>query len=230
MRRISLSYLVFSSLIGLTTLLSATPSSWNTYKKSTLQNLSRFPGWCNKEKAEILMDFVYETKPTICVEIGAFGGSTTYPIASSLRFINQGKLYAIDAWDNQAAIEGLEKGDPNLEWWKKVDMRAIKNQFISSITSKKLTKWCQPISNRSEQAVLSFADESIDFLYIDGNCSSSGSFRDVFLFFPKVKTGGFIWFNDADADSKNKSVAFLMQNCSWIREWSIQNRCIVFRK
>ncbi len=230
MFRIFQLHLFFSFLFSFSPLFSNASLSWNIYKESIVKDLTSFSGWCSREKAEVLMDFIYDTRPRICVEIGAFGGSTTYPIACSLRFIDQGILYAIDAWNNQAAIEGLEKDDPNRIWWKNVDMNGIHSQFNKSIKTKKLNKWCNPISRRSEKAVSLFSDESIDFLYIDGNFSSDGCFQDVFLYFPKVKTGGFIWLNDADMDAKNKSVIFLMNNCSWLKEQSIQNRCIVFKK
>ncbi|NGX47392.1 MAG: hypothetical protein K1000chlam3_00765 [Chlamydiae bacterium] len=223
-------HLFFSFLFSFSALFSNASFSWNTYKELIVKDLASFPGWCSREKAEVLMDFIYDTRPGICVEIGTFGGSTTYPIACSLRFIDQGILYTIDAWDNQAAIEGLENNDPNREWWKNVDMNGTRSQFKKSIKNKKLSKWCNLISKRSKKAVSLFSDESIDFLYIDGNLSSDGCYQDVVLYFPKVKTGGFIWLNEADSDAKNKSVVFLMNNCSWLREQSIQNRCIVFKK
>lgn len=176
------------------------------------------------------MDFVFEFQPEICVEIGTFGGSTTYPLASALEFLGQGKLYAIDAWENHAAIEGLEENDPNLEWWKNLDLVGIRQRFFQFLILKKLRAWCHPIALLSQEAVSSFADESIDLLYIDGNFSEEGSLRDVLFYFPKVKKGGFIWLNDANVATKKKSVIFLMDNSQWLKKWSLKNSCIVFQK
>ncbi|NGX37502.1 MAG: hypothetical protein K1000chlam2_00658 [Chlamydiae bacterium] len=203
---------------------------WEPYKEVTFHVLATIPGWCSKEKAEILMDFIHETKPDVCVEIGAFGGSTSFPIASALRFNNQGILYAIDAWDNQAAIEGLDANDPNLAWWVSLDMGSIYKQFVDKMTARKLNTWYRPISKRSEQAVNLFSDGVIDLLYIDGNFSSQGSLQDTVLYFSKVKKGGYIWLNDSHSPSKLESVIYLMENATWLPEKSIKNRCIVFRK
>jgi hypothetical protein len=224
------SVLLFLFYVSSAGSLFCTALSWEVYKQETIQGLPQIPGWCTKEKAELLMNMIYETQPSICVEIGAFGGSTTYPIARALHFTGRGILYAIDAWDNQAAIEGFEQNDPNISWWSNLDLNEIYSQFVSLLTRKQLMKFCRPIPLRSEMALLLFSDESIDFLYIDGNFSSGGAFQDVLLYFPKVKKGGYIWLNDSDCESKNKAVAFLMKNCEWLKKKSLGKSFIVFKK
>jgi hypothetical protein len=204
--------------------------SWEQYKQETIQELPTIPGWCTKEKAELLMDLIYETQPNICIEIGAFGGSTTYPLARALQFNGQGILYTIDAWDNQTAIKGLERNDPNTSWWSNLDMKAIYCQFVSLLSRKQLTNFCRPIPVSSENAISIFSNESIDFLYIDGNFSNLGALQDVLLYFPKVKMGGYICLNDSDCESKNKALAHLMKNCQWLKAKSLGKSCIVFKK
>lgn len=205
-------------------------TEWDNCKEMVLRELPNIPGWCTPKKAEKIMDFICEFQPEICVEIGVFAGSTSYPILSALQLLNRGKLYAIDAWDLQAAIEGLDKNDPNFTWWQNVDFPNVRQQFYTFLLLKKLKKWCEPISLRSEDAVSSFSDESIDFLYIDGNFSEEGSLRDVYLYLPKVKKGGYVWLNDANIQTKNESLIFLMNHCQWLKEWSLRSQCIVFKK
>jgi len=200
---------------------------WDQYVEITIENLSKFPGWCSKEKAKVLMNFIYHTRPKICVEIGSFGGSTTYPIIAALSFTQRGFLYAIDAWDNQIAIEGLAPTDPNALWWNSLDMDTIYHQFVTAMLP---FKQCHPLRQRSTEAVYRFPEESIDFLYIDGSFSSLGSFQDVTLYFPKIKQGGYIWINDADYYIKLDAISFLMENSCWIKKESIKNKCIVFQK
>ena len=118
--------------------------------------------------------------------------------------------------------------DPNIQWWGSLDMDAIYHQFIIAV--RPLDKWYIPIRQRSEEAVHQFSEESIDFLYIDGNFSIIGSFLDAVLYFPKVKKGGYIWINDADSNAKYYAVTFLMENSHWRKEESIKNKCIVFQK
>ena len=175
-----------------------------------------------------IIEFLREIKPNTCVEIGAFGGAITYPIASTLHFLRAGSLYAIDAWDVPTALEGLSD-EKNIEWWKKVNMQAMYEQFTKLLSEKNLTE-CQVIRKRSQEAVSSFSDESIDFLFIDGSTSRKGSLEDATLYLPKVKKGGYIWLNHADMDNKNKTIAFLMKNCKWIKEKSIGMECVLFQK
>ncbi len=197
-------------------------------KRKILNDLPQIKGWRNPEKVTGIMDFIRETKPMNCVEIGSFGGVITYPISKALSCIKQGVVYAIDAWDSSACVEGLEPGQTSA-WWRGIDMAAIYATFQELITSKKLDN-CRPICKRSKDAVSMFEDGSIDFLYIDGNASKSGSYEDVRLYFPKVKERGYICLNDAYAFNKNLACAFLMENCDWIKDKSIGADGIMFQK
>ena len=204
--------------------------NWIQYKQQILLELPQFAGWCTKEKAEMIMDFIYENKPKKCVEIGTFGGSTTYPIASALRFLNRGYLSTIDSWDNDSAIAGLDIHEQESTWWASANLKKIQGNFLLLLQTKRLNKWCKTLSMTSEKALLTFPDESLDMVYIDGNFSSSGTLKDVLLSFSKVKKGGYIWLNDADIDAKIPAVSFLMNNCHWLRDKSLKNNCIVFQK
>ncbi len=204
-------------------------SSWEKYKEETLQELPEIIGWNVPVKAEQIMEFIRKNKPEVCVEIGAFGGSITYPISRALSFLKKGKLYAIDAWDRYAAVEGLEPGKL-FSWWLHLDMEMIYGKFQDLITTKKLKDYCEPMRKTSQEAVSSFTDGSIDFLYLDGNISRQGSLDDAVLYFPKVKPGGYIWLSDADALNKNLAVAFLMKNSHWMKDKSIGTHCLLFQK
>jgi GR25 family glycosyltransferase involved in LPS biosynthesis/precorrin-6B methylase 2 len=203
-------------------------AAWKKHKTAILEEVPKLLGWREPHKVEKIIEFLRETKPKTCVEIGAFGGAMTYPIASTLHFFKEGTLYAIDAWDVPTALEGLTD-EKNIEWWKKVNMEAMHEQFTKLLSDKQLTG-CQVIRKRSQDAVSCFSDESIDFLFIDGSTSRCGSLEDVTLYLPKVKKGGYIWLNRADMDNKNKAIAFLMKNCEWIKENSIGMECVLFQK
>tara|TARA_R100001509_G_scaffold153787_1_gene114914 strand:+ start:190 stop:432 length:243 start_codon:yes stop_codon:yes gene_type:complete len=41
-----------------------------------------------------------------------------------------------------------------------------------------------------------YQDNSIDFLYVDGNHSYEAVLQDITLYYPKVKSGGLIIFDD----------------------------------
>ncbi len=200
------------------------------YRKSILQKSHLFTGWCSSEKAICLMDFIYHHKPNLCVEIGAFGGSTSYPIASTLRFLKRGHLYAIDAWSTEEALKSFSFGSCDYMWWATVDFNAIKKNFEMQLVKLKLTPWCTMIQNSSLKAVSEFPDGVIDMLYVDGNSSETGSLEDLIAYFPKVKHGGYIWLNDANSPLKYSSMVYLTDNATFIPEESLRNNCVVFQK
>ena len=201
---------------------------WETYKKETLANASQISGWFSKKKAEKLIEFIYKKKPDRCVEIGAFGGSTSYQIARTLSFLKQGTLHAIDAWDSETAIEGLT-GEKTIQWWKSINMNMLHKQFLSLFSNTPLQSYCNPIKKRADLAASFFGDQSIDFLYIDGNDSQEWNLKNIHLYFPKVKEGGYICFNRVRSSSKNKTTAFLMNTCYWLKEDSTED-CLFFQK
>jgi hypothetical protein len=223
----------FLILLIATASLWSDPLSWERLKDAIIsQDLPTIPGWCSKELADRLMDFIYQERPLISVEIGSFAGSTTYPIAQALKHTGKGVLYAVDAWDNGAVYKGLEENHPYANWWRQlqINMDAAHKYFISLLDRAQLMEFCYPVKMISEDAVSLFGEGQIDFLYIDGNHSAEGSLQDVTRFFPKVKKGGYIWLVQADSPTKNQATTFLMRNCDWVKEKSLGIYCLVFRK
>lgn len=203
-------------------------STWDAYKRETLTQGRHISGWFSPNKAEKLMEFIVKKKPQHCVEIGAFAGATTYQIAKTLFFLQRGIVYAIDAWDSEVAMEGLT-GEKTIEWWKSLNMEILHQQFQTIFLKTPLEKHCRSIRAKAELAVSSFKDHSIDFLYIDGNDSEKWNLETIKLYFPKVKEGAYICLNRARLPCKNKTTAFLMNTCSWLRDDSIED-CLFFQK
>lgn len=148
--------------------------------------------WCSSEKISLIMDLVLLEKPKSCVEIGVFSGSSLLPVAATLKYLKQGKVYAIDAWSNDESIRHLSADDPNKKWWKNLKMNDVYKSFTAMANDFKINSVCKIIKNSSKIAV----DEikTIDFLHIDGNYSEQGSYEDVKLYLPKVKIGGYVLF------------------------------------
>lgn len=146
--------------------------------------------WCSEEKMHLLMDFVLLYKPQMCVEIGAGMGSSALPIAAALNYVGEGKLYAVDAWSNEIAVQHMLPNDPNRVWWETVDMGQLRGICEHFLASSNLDVSCTLVAGSSEHAVNLF--DEIDFLHIDGDYTDVGSLQDVELYLPKVKAGGHI--------------------------------------
>ncbi len=150
--------------------------------------------WCSQEKTELLMEVILLEKPRICVEVGVFTGSTILPVASTLKFIGAGTVYAIDPWSNYEAIKDLSDLDPNKKWWGEVNMNGIYSQFKKMKKKWKLESQCKTIRKTSAEAVDEIGD--IDFLHLDGNCSRRINLEDAKSYIPKVRKGGLIFVSN----------------------------------
>jgi hypothetical protein len=151
--------------------------------------------WCSEDKAKLLLDVVVLTRPNVCVDIGAFTGSSTLPMLAGLQYSQHGRGYAIDAWSNEESIRGLPVEDVNRAWWSTVDMAAVKTQFDQMVDAWSLSAWCHVLPMASQQAVPHVPP--IDFLHLDGNFSEEGAWHDSELYLPKVAPGGYILLSNA---------------------------------
>ena len=189
--------------------------------------------WCSKEKINMLMDLTLIERPKVCVEIGVFTGSSLLPIATTLSYLNQGTVYAIDAWSNSEAVRYWSDQDPNKAWWSTVDMHAIYNTFDGMLNQWSLQPYCNVVKMSSECAIDSIPDE-IDFLHLDGDYSEEGSMKDAELYLPKVKSGGYVLLSNLFTMVNNKQpkmqvFCFLSDYCEMVCEIERDN-AILFKK
>ncbi len=203
-------------------------------KVEELQNrvvtiLPSLEGWCTKEKALALVDLVLEVKPKVCVDIGVFGGGSLFPIASALKVLGKGIVIGIDPWDK---VECLKYLDPiadiaHLSWWGNLDMNYVYLSYLSMLKRFGLENYCLTMKTTSEKAITSI--ETIDILHIDGNHSESGFALDVFLYLPKVRSGGYILLNDSLWQQAQQAVDLLLEACDVVKLIDNGN-CIIFQK
>jgi hypothetical protein len=187
-------------------------------------------GWCSKEKALNFIDLVLQVKPQVCVEIGAFGGSSVLPVAYALKLLNKGIVIGIDPWDK---IEVLKYFDPkedakNIEYWDKfVDFDNIYHSYLNMISYHGLEKYCKTLRMTSEKAASQL--ETIDILHIDGNHNEAVALQDVKLYLPKVRMGGYVWLNDSTWPCMQPAIELLQEHCDVVRLIDNGN-CILFKK
>ncbi|MEN9344192.1 MAG: Methyltransferase domain [Chlamydiota bacterium] len=200
-------------------------------KAKVIQELKN--SWCSAEKINLLMDLTLLTHPKICVEIGAFTGSSVLPVATTLKYLNSGKIFAVDAWSNAEATKYLADNDPNKQWWSQLDMQSVHNSYQHLINKWSLRNFCAEIFKPSAQAVFDIPSE-IDFLHLDGNFSERGALEDAELYLPKVKSGGYILLSNfylmiGREQPKMKAFVALCDACEVVA--SIENdNAVLFKK
>lgn len=198
-------------------------------KQHVLAHLPHLEGWCTRDKALNFIDLALTEKPEIWVEIGAFGGSSVFPVASTFKFLGKGIIIAIDPWDK---IECIKYYDPvqdkaDLKWWGNLNLNQIYSSFLNMLKTHALESYCHTIRANSENAIKEIG--TIDVLHIDGNHSEIVSTLDVQLYLPKVRPGGFIWMTDSSWEQRQEAVDLLVESCDVIKVIDNGN-CVLFKK
>jgi len=116
------------------------------------------------------------------VEIGVAGGFFSYHILAGMPL---SQLYSIDPWSRPEAepLDDAHTSSIKLYW---ETFRQL-GEFRSRSTLLRCT---------SEEAAPQFADGQLDFVYIDGDHRYAAIKRDIELWFPKVRPGGFFGGHD----------------------------------
>lgn len=186
-------------------------------------------GWCSIPKAVAMAELIVENKPLVSVEIGVFGGSSLMASALAHNHTKIGHVFGIDPWSASEATKGMQ--DPvNVKWWGSVNFEAIYRGCLAALLDHELTHCCTLFRTTNERAIGLF--DAIDILHIDGNHTEESSVLDVFLYLPKVRSGGHVWFDDVDwTEGENpttrRALGFVGEKCERVLE--IGN-CALFRK
>jgi hypothetical protein len=133
---------------------------------------------CNRED---LPAFFKEMGYKVGVEIGTAKGVYAEIICKAGL-----KLYAIDPWIDYADYRSTKVS----EWQKELD-----HQYQQTVDRLKPYD-CTIIRKTSMEALNDFADESLDFVYIDGNHEFKYVVEDIHEWSKKVRKGGCISGHD----------------------------------
>ncbi len=202
--------------------------SWDEYKAQTMQIVTRMHGWCTPEKATRMMELVKSRKPETFVEVGVYGGRSVLPVVAAMQYVGKGVGYAIDSWEVDPAVTGLEQ--VNQEWWSQIDLISIMNDFISWMKVAKLQNRYSLIKTTSKLALPLFGKRSIDLLHIDGNHSEESAYFDATNWLPKVKKGGVIIFDDANWPQTQKAVKYILTKAKMEKGSKMGDPYLVFIK
>src|SRR5882724_11630518 len=197
--------------------------------------MTEIKGWLTPEIAKAMRDLIWMTKPDVVVEIGVFYGKSLINSAEQLRENGRGVIYGIDPWRHKEAVKGLGSND-NPNYWDDVDLDAVHRDCMSAIWDRGLEGHAVIIRATSRDARFLFGRgirpgwthyHCIDILYIDGGHSEEASTLDVSLYGQKVRSGGHIWFDDADWASTRRAVEMLQERCELVKDYG---NCHLYKK
>lgn len=196
-------------------------------------NIKQINGWCSDEKIDKMIKLILDKKPTNIVEIGVYCGKSLICQALALKENNIGKIYGIDSWDSSDCTE-FEQNATALEWWSKLNLNDIYQDCLCNIQKNDVEKFVQICKMKSSEFINNI-DFEIDILHIDGNHNEISACRDVNLYLPKIKKGGYIWFDDALWTTTQSAIKLMEteHNCVLIDKayWEDKfNYCSLYQK
>ena len=138
-------------------------------------------------------------KDLVGVEIGVLDGWHALDMMESLSIK---KLYLIDPW---AEYKGYDESQANP---RKTQKALNERMRVAKKVLKKYGDKVEFIRKFSEDATEHIKDESLDFLYIDGNHQYEFVKKDIELYYSKVKKGGIIGGDDYTSSSETEREGF----------------------
>lgn len=138
-------------------------------------------------------------RDVIGIEIGVCAGLNSYVLLESCPNIK--KLYGVDSWA------------PFEDWNGPVTQELQDLAYAATIaTLKPFENRIKLIRSTSTEAANYFRDESMDFVFIDGDHSHEGVLNDLTLYYPKVKKGGIISGHDFSFPSVGGAIGSFIHN------------------
>lgn len=131
-------------------------------------------------------------KNSVGAEIGVHLGNFSENIIKNVR---PKLIYLIDPWlvsNNPVHANSWYSGDTITQKVMDERYQSVRRKFSSYKDNVKI------IRKFSRDAAEEIPDNSLDFVYIDGDHSFDGVMTDFDFFYPKVKVGGFICGDDYD--------------------------------
>ncbi len=197
-------------------------------EKAIREYFPHMDGWTTEERACEMAERILETKAKVIVDIGVFAGRSTIAMGFAARELGESIVYGIDPWRVDSAVEG-DNVEANARWWREnSNLEHMHQRTMECIWAHRLDKWVVILRAPSQYAVQLFP--AIDFLNIDGCHTEVASCRDVELYIPRLRIGGYCVFDDCDWDSTQKALRLVEEQCDRVKTMSGANEARTYRK
>jgi hypothetical protein len=143
-------------------------------------------GYMNDRNAilfEVVLDSI--TKNCTWVELGSWTGkSAAYCIVELINRDKLGKFFCVDTWEG-----GEEHQDHEF-----IETKSLRDIFDNNLAP--LAGKYTPIKSMSWEAASQFADNSVDFCYVDAGHTYSDVTKDLTAWYPKIRSGSYFGGDD----------------------------------
>lgn len=119
------------------------------------------------------------------LEIGSFEGRSTVWLAENIANGPNSWIDAVDTWRGSPDHAGMD-----------IDWNAVRSRFQQNTQCLRVRPLCYP----SAIIVPRLKDDHYDLAYIDGSHMAADVMGDAVLSWPKLKVGGYLFFDDFNWD------------------------------
>ena len=167
-------------------------------------------GRCDEIKGNIIKDLIIKSNAQLCVEIGVFKGSSLMYFAEALE-ITKGRVigidpYSMDTLKNEIPNKSLNDHIYNVLFNEQIVLDKIYDGVLKVINENNLKNTVTLVKSKSEDYYNNLKIESIDIIHIDGNHDEEYVTKDIQLYLPLVKKGGYIIMDDTTWPGVIKSI------------------------
>ena len=162
----------------------------------------KIPGWCNyTETYDMIVDEIADDGKI--VEIGSFLGRSTHYLATALINANKEnvKVYCVDTFEGSTEHAALKLPK---------DFSHIFKENLQYFIGRNMVIPCQGRSD-SKEILDKFADESIDYIMVDGAHEYEPVMDDIENWWPKLKPTGTMFGDDYLLESVKQAVPHALQ-------------------
>jgi predicted O-methyltransferase YrrM len=157
-------------------------------------------GRCDETKGNVIKDLIIETNAQLCVEIGVFKGASLMYFAEALE-ITKGKVIGIDPYSigtlkNEIPDKSLNSYIYDVLFKDQIVLDNLYDGVLKVINENELNNTVSLVRSKSEDYHNNLEKESIDILHIDGNHDEEYVTKDILLYLPLIKNGGYIIMDD----------------------------------
>jgi predicted O-methyltransferase YrrM len=157
-------------------------------------------GRCDETKGNVIKDLIIETNAQLCVEIGVFKGASLMYFAEALE-VTKGKVIGIDPYSmgtlrNEIPDKSLNTYIYDVLFKDQVVLDKLYDGVLKVINKNDLKNTVSLVRSKSEDFYKNLENESIDIIHIDGNHDEEYVTKDIQLYLPLIKKGGYIIMDD----------------------------------
>jgi predicted O-methyltransferase YrrM len=180
-------------------------------------------GYCPDAKRDFIHKLIKDTNSKFCVEIGVYKGSSLLSFAEALEQ-QGGRVVGIDPWNFELSKNEIpDKALENYIYNELLEGQSSFDYFFNNLTTiineNNLSTTVSLIRKPAEKAFREFEIESIDILHIDGNHDEVNVSKDIILYLPLVKKGGYIIMDDSCWPGVAAAISkFLVNECEFVGE------------